>query len=295
VVAASSVVLPAAPLSAQVITITEGESTVVSGGAGYRAVPGVRLSACDIISTGPKGLAQVEMKDGGKIVMGPDSRFVFDVPHSGASVVGPNFLVSGWAKVTVPKRDKGLPYRVDTPHLDVQTEDGVAVLRVGANGATFFVEQGAATAVLPAGVRTDVAAGRAYDIKAGQPRGAVEDRVPADFVQSMPPSFRDTLPSLLQQIESRNVKSKPAPDQRPSDHLAWMQDVPALRVCFSDVTVLSAQRALERNGFDVGPIDGILGRRTQAAVRAFQQHRGLASSGRLDGDTLKALEVEEQR
>jgi hypothetical protein len=286
--------LSAAPSHAQVITITEGESVVVTGGAGLRAVPGVRLGACDIISTGPQGLAQVEMKDGGKIVMGPDSRFVFDVPHAGASVVGPNFLVSGWAKITVPTRDKGLPYRVDTPHVDVQTGDGVAVLRVGESGTTLFVEQGAATAVL-AGVRTNVAVGRAYDIKAGQPRGSVEDRVPADFVQNMPRSFRDTLPSLLQQVESSTAKSKPARDPRPSDHLAWMKDVPALRVCFSDVTVLSAQRSLERKGLDVGPIDGILGRRTQAAVRTFQQQRGLVPTGQLDGDTLKALEVEDKR
>jgi peptidoglycan hydrolase-like protein with peptidoglycan-binding domain len=49
------------------------------------------------------------------------------------------------------------------------------------------------------------------------------------------------------------------------------------------------QELLQREGLDVGPIDGILGPRTAAALRAFQQQHGLAPSGEPDEATLREL------
>jgi peptidoglycan hydrolase-like protein with peptidoglycan-binding domain len=48
---------------------------------------------------------------------------------------------------------------------------------------------------------------------------------------------------------------------------------------------------LKREGLDLGPIDGILGPRTAAALREFQQRHGLAQSGEPDEATLKALNM----
>jgi hypothetical protein len=284
-------------LQAQTVTITEGEATIISAGAGYLAAPGVRLRACDALTTGPKGLVQVEFSDGGKIILGPDTRLVFDVPHAGSPVVGPHFLVSGWLKLTVPKRDKAVPHRIHAPQFDVLADDGVAVLRVADDQGDLFVEQGRVAALIAEGAaaRTEVGAGKTYSRKGRQNRGAVDDRMPADFAKGVPASFRDTLPSLLAQMAKRDVQPRPAPDHRPAEATAWLTGVPGLAVCFADVTVLSAQRVLERNSFDVGPIDGVLGPRTQAALRAFQQHKGLPASGKLDADTLKALEIDVQR
>jgi peptidoglycan hydrolase-like protein with peptidoglycan-binding domain len=39
------------------------------------------------------------------------------------------------------------------------------------------------------------------------------------------------------------------------------------------------QLALKRRGYDPGPIDGIMGRRTASALRAFQADHGLAVTG----------------
>ncbi|QTD45420.1 peptidoglycan-binding domain-containing protein [Ottowia testudinis] len=50
-----------------------------------------------------------------------------------------------------------------------------------------------------------------------------------------------------------------------------------------------AQRQLARLGYDPGPADGTVGRRTTAALRAFQRHHGLPASGRLDDATRQAL------
>ena len=53
--------------------------------------------------------------------------------------------------------------------------------------------------------------------------------------------------------------------------------------------VAAAQRALTRHGYDPGPIDGLMGPRTRAALRAFQAERGLAPHGQLDDATFEWL------
>jgi hypothetical protein len=278
---------------APAITIAEGGGTVyAAAGGGYRPAAGVRLSTCDIVRTGPQGLVQVEYPDGGKIALGPDSRMVFDVPRGGEAAVGPHFLISGWVKVTVPKRDKALSYRIDTPQFDLITDAGAVTLRAGGDEGEFFVEQGGAAALVPAPAqgRVAVGSGRSFLRKAGD-RGAVSNGVRHPFVEAMPRAFRDTLPNLLGQMKAANVQPRPSPEYRPGDAEEWLKSEPELRSCLSDVTVRSAQLALQRGGIEVGPIDGILGPRTAAALREFQQRNSLTRSGKLDAETLKALDL----
>jgi putative chitinase len=47
---------------------------------------------------------------------------------------------------------------------------------------------------------------------------------------------------------------------------------------------------LNHRGFDAGVVDGIFGRRTKAAVKAFQESQGfLKVDGVVNGDTFGAL------
>lgn len=64
---------------------------------------------------------------------------------------------------------------------------------------------------------------------------------------------------------------------------------PGAQVDIAADTVASAQEALARLGYPVGPIDGILGPRTREATRRFQQDRGLARTATFDQETLDAL------
>lgn len=50
-----------------------------------------------------------------------------------------------------------------------------------------------------------------------------------------------------------------------------------------------AQRQLLNLGFNPGPVDGLMGPRTRAAIEGFQRERGLTASGRLDRATLDVL------
>jgi membrane protein involved in colicin uptake len=53
--------------------------------------------------------------------------------------------------------------------------------------------------------------------------------------------------------------------------------------------VRGAQQALRDKGFDPGPVDGVMGPKTTAAVRDFQSKEGLMATGQLDADTRARL------
>jgi hypothetical protein len=58
----------------------------------------------------------------------------------------------------------------------------------------------------------------------------------------------------------------------------------------TDSTVAGAQTQLARLGYYQGEIDGIVGPETRRAIMRYQSDRGLRATGRLNGDTLRALE-----
>jgi peptidoglycan hydrolase-like protein with peptidoglycan-binding domain len=53
--------------------------------------------------------------------------------------------------------------------------------------------------------------------------------------------------------------------------------------------VRELQKILKGKGFDAGAVDGILGPRTQQALRDFQKAEGLTATGNPDKATLQAL------
>ncbi len=278
--------------AAPTVTLVDGKSTLSSGLHGYIPLPGVQLRQCDIVQTGPESLVQLEFPDESRIVLGPDSRFLSDAPTPAGSAraVGPYFLHSGWLKLTVAKRDNAPPYRVNTPYFDLVMSSGVAVLNV-ADGGRFFIEQGNARALDPSGTGTgiNIVANQTYSRKSAESRPVVVNRADPAFVKSMPPSFRDTLPAMYAKVKGRVAQPNPAPDYDYAAVSAWLNTRPELQRCIAGDLVRSVQEMLKREGLNVGPIDGILGPRTAAALREFQQQHGLDRSGEPDEATLKEL------
>lgn len=58
--------------------------------------------------------------------------------------------------------------------------------------------------------------------------------------------------------------------------------------------VVELQRTLDQLGYDTGPLDGVAGVRTSAALREFQSCNGLPPHGRLDRSTRSLLHLEEE-
>jgi len=69
------------------------------------------------------------------------------------------------------------------------------------------------------------------------------------------------------------------------------QPCPLLAIGARGASVTELQNLLVRNGFNPGPIDGIFGQRTQAAVMAFQRSKGLVVDGIVGVMTWTALGV----
>ena len=64
---------------------------------------------------------------------------------------------------------------------------------------------------------------------------------------------------------------------------------PVVVTAYGDWRVGQAQEQLKEGGIDPGPIDGVLGPRTQAALRRYQASHGLPATGKLDETTRQAL------
>ena len=56
--------------------------------------------------------------------------------------------------------------------------------------------------------------------------------------------------------------------------------------------VRAAQQALKDKGHDPGSVDGVMGPKTQAALKDFQKSQGIQDTGRLDAETMSKLGVE---
>jgi len=294
VLVAAPWLLLAAPAAAQpTVTFAEGSSTLLSDGRAFVPSAGVRLRRCDALRTGPGAMVQVEFGDGSAILLGPDTRIVFDLPASGVAAEGAQFLHSGWVKVTSPRRLNAPPQLVQTPGFDLAIDSGTAVLRTAPAVTQVYVELGTATALDSAAqppARVTVRAGFTYSRRAAQPAGTLSQGAEPDLARALPRTLRDTLPMRLAKLKERDVRPRPAAVQADAD--GWLVSAPELRACSpdDDEGVRRAQEILTRKGFDVGAIDGVLGARTAAALRAFQQQVGLPPSGQFDAETRRALD-----
>jgi hypothetical protein len=75
--------------------------------------------------------------------------------------------------------------------------------------------------------------------------------------------------------------------------LVGIMNVKAAPVPGDDVK--GVQQTLRDRGYSPGPIDGVLGSRTRAAIRQYQKDENLPVTGRLDADTARKVEEARRR
>lgn len=56
-------------------------------------------------------------------------------------------------------------------------------------------------------------------------------------------------------------------------------------------TILKGSRRHNAQGQDPGPIDGVMGAKTQDAIKAFQSSQNLTATGQIDQQTIDKLGV----
>jgi peptidoglycan hydrolase-like protein with peptidoglycan-binding domain len=102
---------------------------------------------------------------------------------------------------------------------------------------------------------------------------------------------------ILTNRPSTNVVSRPAPiiviTNKPVEAVTSPPPSKALTAESRPVkNILEAQIAMARRVISSGPIDGVMGYQTRAALRAFQKQVGISETGDLDAATKNALVIE---
>ena len=212
---------------AAVLTLLEGEATLIIGARAQVAVPGARLTAGTLVETdAAAALLRLEWPDGSLLDLGPATRIVLR-PAVAGSARGPLFyLLQGWAKQSQSALGAGqLSQAFDVPGFK-----GVLVSQVDGATAVLFAEAGSQDV---AGRRGN---GTLLTLRVGEAAVLGSDgtaqktpRPPAGWLARIPRAFRDTLPPRLAQFKG------PAPSLGPRGPLSyamlqpWLQAESAVR------------------------------------------------------------------
>lgn len=224
-------VSPAWSLAAPVgiVTIAEGEVSVVRDDQRLAVSEGMRVRDDDIVRTGADTrLVRIELGDGTAIDLGPSTELMLQ-PRAGgrlgerASLL---YLARGWLKVSTGKDGAtGLA----SPLVDVLQVSGSAVLRVTPEVAMLFAETGQAR-VAEAGrdSATALADGDAL-VRRAREAASPARRPPPELLQGLPRGFVDSLPRRAARFQAAPAEPVALQPVTYAEVAAWIDGEPALR------------------------------------------------------------------
>ncbi|MFI5110147.1 MAG: hypothetical protein ACHP78_15080 [Terriglobales bacterium] len=203
------------------LTLVEGPLHVIRGTTVLHGAEGVKLHQGDIIESSNPGFAQLELRGGVVVALGPSTR-VFFVSHAAKNTE--MFVLGGWLKGEIGPNAG--TYRYASPFLAATTTDGTVVLHVLGDGADIFVESGSAgiSKVSPEGnmgIAGAARAGQFFSRHAGQGIN-ISPRPSSAFVESMPRPFRDTLPSRLSRVSGKPPEPRRDHEVTYSEIQSWL-------------------------------------------------------------------------
>jgi hypothetical protein len=225
--ALAAVLALAQPLAAAeapgVLTLLDGEATLLVGPRALVAAPGLRLPAGSIVETGEAtGLLRIEWPDGSRLDLGPATRVMLRPAAAPRALV---YVLRGIVKQT---QDAAVAGQL-SPAFELRPFEGVVVTEVTAEGAVLFAERGTeAVTGRRGGVALALQAGQAA-VAQGEAPARAQPRPPAGWLARIPRAFRDTLPSRLSQFQGPPPAARARPQPRYADVQAWLAAEPGLR------------------------------------------------------------------
>ena len=105
---------------------------------------------------------------------------------------------------------------------------------------------------------------------------------PTGVASPVPPQSGVVTPRGLQQSDAAANRGAPATSAPTSPSNAVASELAETR---------QVQQALQSRGYDVGPIDGVMGEQTQRALRRFQREEGMIITGDVTLATRAALGI----
>ena len=218
---------PRAPL----VTMLDGDATLLRDGARYALAEGVRLQAGDLLATGAQTrLLRLEYPGGPAVAFGPGSRAML-TPDLGDDMRGGVYLQAGWVKLSAAA---GVSGALRSPLADTDTTGGSLILALQADSAQAFAETGPSRVQprAPGAPAQALKSGEMLTLPAGGARPVLSKGVTPAFVQAMPRAFMDSLPSRLAAF-SADVPPRRLGDMTYADAQPWIDAEPPLRRVFA--------------------------------------------------------------
>lgn len=203
---------PAPEPNVGLVTLLEGPLRVIRNTELLGAVEGMGLRQGDILESGDKGFVQMEFAGGAIVALGPSTRlYLLRVPRSGSGKTGGAtelVLLNGWLKGE--SNNASLLY--ESPSVAASASTGTVIVHRDDDGCSVFVESGTAilSGVSPDGTLRQPQPGKAgqfFSCRADKTLGSVP-RPTAQFVESLPRAFRDTLPPRAAHFGGKSIEPK---------------------------------------------------------------------------------------
>jgi len=221
----------AAAKPAGTVTILQGQTTVIRGLSQFDAAEGMHLLAGDLVRTGKEALLRIEYEDETSIAAGPDTVLQLNHPAARRANRPGLYLLEGWLKISSGKTDPAGKPAAATLAMDVVDITGVVVMHCANGSLEMFTQEGTARWIdrNPHGAQP-VTLKQGDFLTAGPDKPPkVEPRPAAQFANSMPRSYRDTLPLRYALFKSRNVLPKGAVPFAYPDVEMWLNAEPTVR------------------------------------------------------------------
>jgi hypothetical protein len=205
-----------------VLTLLEGDATLVVGARAVAAASGLRVAPGTLLETdGKVGFLRLEFADGSLLDLGPGTKALWRQSPRGAQV----YVLQGWVKQSQPAAATAQW----SPAIELPPFKGVLVTLVETAGTVVFAESGSAQ-VQPrkGGAQLPLAAGEAA---MSAPDGSVQvlKRPPGAWLARIPRQFRDTLPPRAAQLKGPPPQAKAKGPLSYASLQPWLVAEPSVR------------------------------------------------------------------
>jgi len=222
------------------VSILQGEATLVRETSRFALAEGVALVDGDIVQTPAGSFVQIEFDDGTIVGLSENGRLLLkplltapktpSVP-SATNIAAQLYLLEGWIKLTTVQKPPA-EFALLTPAFGLVSTGATVVARVQPKGYELFVESGSARLI----ARGSASALKGNDFvsqAANADKPAIGANLGGEFLQLLPRQFRDRLPARAALFAGRSVNPKPLGPVAYADVSAWLHAEPGIRLALS--------------------------------------------------------------
>jgi hypothetical protein len=233
-----------------IVTILEGKATVIRGLSQFDAAEGMHLLGGDLVRTQSKSLLRVEYADECALEAGPDTQLQLFHPSDKKRGNRPAlYLLQGWLKLGCKA---GTDAAFTSKDLDVVGISRVIVIRSNGDSRAIFAEQGTARVIKHRTGESGAITLNQGDFLDVEPDAVteVQPRPTADFMETLPRAYRDTLPSRYSTYVTRTADPQNPRAFGYTDVEPWLNAEPVIRRQFVGLWVRKVNDPAFR-----GPLD----------------------------------------